>query len=249
MGEGLTIERIVSFLRVLCNAGPVVTVKRCSPPHSGLEETEPGSVLPHSPLRAGTWMQTHAPLRDSDSTLNLDYVTNSITTGGDTGSFRVGDRGASTFSLSEGPRPHAPRARGAAPPGRARPPPRGACPREAGSGRLPPSVSTPLPAGWCGGGRSRALSAAPGSHVSPAAAEGCERSSGMKAAAPGGAGVWDQQVRTPTPSDPGGSEDAPCRCRLPSGAGCARLWLPGRPWRVSSERSEPRSVWSFSRKS
>lgn len=181
----MTTERRVSFLQVLCSAAHGVT-SAVPLPRSGLEETEPGSVLPQSSRRAGTGAQTHAPLRGSVSAPNLDHVTDSITTGRGTRSFKVGDRGASIFNLPEGQRPKplkfaAPplgaarghhreervpeRPRGGLRPsgprevssGRAKPPPRGASPREAGSRRLPPSVATPLPAGWRGGGEAGAL--------------------------------------------------------------------------------------------
>ena len=124
----MTTDRRVSFLQVLCSAAHGVT-SAVPLPRSGLEETEPGSVLPQSSRRAGTGAQTRAPLRGSVSAPNLDHVTDSITTGRGTRSFKVGDRGASIFNLPEGQRPQAPQIRG-----RARPPPRGTRPREAERG-------------------------------------------------------------------------------------------------------------------
>uniref|UniRef100_A0A673TFN6 Zinc finger protein 165 n=1 Tax=Suricata suricatta TaxID=37032 RepID=A0A673TFN6_SURSU len=113
---------------------------------SGCKTQSRGASCPQSSRLAGTWVQTHAPLRGLVSTLNFDHVTDNTTTEGTPEASECGT-GTVIFSLSEGRGPRAPRARGAAPRGHARPPQRGAWPREAGSGRRPPLESTPLPAG------------------------------------------------------------------------------------------------------
>ncbi|XP_043448779.1 translation initiation factor IF-2-like [Prionailurus bengalensis] len=252
---------------VLCSAAH--GVRSAVPlPRSGLEETAPGSVRPQSSRRAGTGAQTHAPLRGSVSAPNLDHGT--------------GARASSTFQKDNDHKPlkfAAPplgaarghhreervpeRPRGGLRPsgprevssGRAKPPPRGASPREAGSRRLPPSVATPLPAGWCGGGEAGALP-----EGRPGGPGWCPRRPGLTSlrllprfrdgvprrrrrrredAGLGAAGAPPRQARegARTPSAGVASPLAPAV------RGCGSR---GGPGACPHGHSDPRSVWSFS---